>query len=125
MGMYDPSIMPMMCRIPCKVSNFFDKTLNWGSFENCTNNFWRCNLTVWQNSLTITKIVLLETLKISHYFKPFPFPNHIKDIATLSSTKIGSFIVVCCILKCGPNFSQRYQNVPWKTLVLCLNMFFV
>jgi hypothetical protein len=39
MGTCDPSIALIMSGIPCKVSNSFDKTLNWSSLGNYTNYF--------------------------------------------------------------------------------------
>jgi hypothetical protein len=82
MGICDPSIALIMCGIPCKASNSFDKSLNWFWLGNCTNVFQRCNLAMWQNFVTITKILPLAIPNMSpSNCKPFPLPNNIKYIA--------------------------------------------
>jgi hypothetical protein len=49
---------------------------------------------------TIIETIILAIPKKSLInCKPFPLPNHIKDIVTLSPTKIGLFINECYFLK--------------------------
>jgi hypothetical protein len=100
MGMCDSFIPPIIYDIRCKVSNFFEKTLNWNLRGNYTIVFWRYNLTMQQNSFRITNKILLTIPKRSSIScKLISLSNCIKDIATLYFIKIESFIFVWCFLK--------------------------
>jgi hypothetical protein len=78
------------------------------------------------------KIVPLKPKK-SHkkLFKNFLNNNKWKEVLEVPIQKHGNLffieieflISICCFLKCGPNFSQRYRNVLWKTLVLAWTCF--
>ncbi len=99
MGLCDSFIPPIIYDIPCKVSILFEKTLNWDLRGNCTNKFWRYNLTMQQNYLkTIKKILLIILKRSSISCKLFSLSNCIKDIATLYFIKI-EIIFVWCFLK--------------------------